>query len=96
MVPAVFDYNTVPTDVAAALRGQAERIRLRIAQGTDDMLETGRDLLAAKASMKHGEFSRWVEAELGITVRSAQTMMRAPRSWHQKAENFRFCHRQWR
>jgi len=77
MVPTIFDYSAIPADVAEALRGQAERIRARIARSTADMLETGRDLLAAKAQVKHGEFTAWVETELGITVRSAQTMMRA-------------------
>ncbi|MCB4771454.1 DUF3102 domain-containing protein [Ancylobacter sp. Lp-2] len=76
MVPAVFDYNAVPADVAAALRGQAERIRKRLTKATADMIDTGRDLLAAKAQLKHGDFTSWVESAIGIRMRAAQELMR--------------------
>jgi Protein of unknown function (DUF3102) len=61
------------------LRQQAARIRSRIAKTTEAIVETGRDLLAAKDQLEHGEFSAWVEEEVGIRIRSAQLYMSAAR-----------------
>ncbi|AWN42295.1 hypothetical protein [Methylobacterium durans] len=42
-----------------------------------DVLSTGRDLLAVKARAEHGLFLRWVRAEMGFLVRTAQRYMHA-------------------
>jgi hypothetical protein len=72
-----FDYASVSSSIAEDLRKQAARIRSRIAQTTADMIETGRDLIAAKQHIDHGQFTAWIEAELGITSRTAQRYMQA-------------------
>lgn len=72
-----FTYAALEPALADRLRGQAERIRQRIAGQTESMIETGRDLAAVKASTEHGTFIAWVEAECGIHPRMAQMYMRA-------------------
>ena len=72
-----FDYTAVEPAVAADLRAQAKRIRGRIRK-TVDIIEIGHDLAAAKKHIvRHGDFIRWVEAEVGIEARSAQRYMAA-------------------
>jgi Protein of unknown function (DUF3102) len=74
-----FDYGGVSSDTAGKLRKQAERIRARITRHTRDAIETGRDLIAVKDHLDHGQFTAWVEVELGIPARTAQAYMQAAR-----------------
>jgi hypothetical protein len=69
-----FDYSRVDPSVARFLRGQAERIRR---QSATTVLQVGSALLQAKRYLSHGNFLIWVEAEVGITARTAQLYMRA-------------------
>jgi len=69
-----FSYGSVPPNVAAFLRGQADRIRRQCAIST---VQIGKALIEAKRYLSHGEFVRWVECEVCIPVRSAQAYMRA-------------------
>lgn len=72
-----FSYSVLTPDLADRLQKQAERIRSRITTQTEAMIETGRDLAAAKEGTEHGTFLSWVEAECGISPRLAQMYMRA-------------------
>jgi hypothetical protein len=77
IVPAdPFDYSVLDVDIACNLREQAIRIRTRIGKATQDLIDIGRDLLAAKKHLlDHGEFIKWVESEVGIARRTAQAYM---------------------
>ena len=68
-----FDYESVPLSVAKFLRGQADRIRRQCATS---VIQIGKALLEAKRHLSHGGFLRWVECEVCIPVRTAQTYMR--------------------
>jgi len=71
-----FDYSVIDADLASNLRRQATRIRTRIGKATRDLIDIGRDLLAAKRHLvEHGDFTKWVEAEVGIARRTAQAYM---------------------
>lgn len=41
----------------------------------EGIIEIGRDLLAVKASLPHGSFLPWIEAEFGMSERSARNFM---------------------
>ncbi|MGY3621913.1 DUF3102 domain-containing protein [Bradyrhizobium sp. USDA 10063] len=69
-----FSYESVPSNVAAFLRGQADRIRQQCAIS---VIQIGKALIEAKRYLSHGEFLRWVESEVCIPSRSAQAYMRA-------------------
>jgi hypothetical protein len=69
-----FDYASVPKSVASFLRGESERIRR---QYTHSVVQIGKALLGSKRYLSHGSFIAWVEAEVGMPVRTAQAYMRA-------------------
>jgi Protein of unknown function (DUF3102) len=76
VTPSTFDYSAIDADLAANLRRQATRIRTRIGKATQDLIDIGRDLLAAKKHLiDHGDFVKWVETEVGIARRTAQAYM---------------------
>jgi hypothetical protein len=76
LTPIAFDYSAIDADLASNLRQQADRIRTRIGKATQDLIDIGRDLLAAKKHLiGHGDFIKWVEAEVGIARRTAQAYM---------------------
>jgi hypothetical protein len=76
IVTAAFDYSAIDADTASKLRQQANRIRKRIGKATQDLIDIGRDLLAAKKCLiDHGDFVEWVEVEVGIARRTAQAYM---------------------
>jgi Protein of unknown function (DUF3102) len=76
ITPVTFDYSEIDADLASNLRRQADRIRTRIGKATQDLIDIGRDLLAAKKHLvDHGDFVKWVEAEVGIARRTAQAYM---------------------
>src|SRR5262245_3220644 len=74
-----FDYSALPSELAASLRTQVEQIRSRIATTVQNIIDTGRDLLAVKARLSHGQFTNWVQIELGIHIRTAERIMNAAR-----------------
>jgi hypothetical protein len=76
VIPDPFDYSAIDPDTACDLRAQAGRIRKRIGKATQDLIDIGRDLLAAKKNLlDHGDFIKWVESEVGIVRRTAQAYM---------------------
>ena len=63
-------------DLASNLRRQANPDQAQIGKATQDLIDIGRDLLAAKKHLiDHGDFVKWVEAEVGIARRTAQAYM---------------------
>jgi hypothetical protein len=80
VIPSSFDYSAMDAELAANLRKQAARIKKRIGKATQDLIDIGRDLLAAKKQLiNHGEFIGWVEIEVGISRRTAQAYMAVAR-----------------
>jgi hypothetical protein len=80
---APFDYSTMAAGIADDARKVAERLRKRTKAY---VIDTGRDLLALKDRIEHGLFGRWIEAELGVTPRTAQNMMQAAAAFGDKSE----------
>ena len=72
-----FDYNGVPAVTAAALRAEASRIRKLVKATTASIIEAGRALIAVKEQLDHGQFSDWVDAECGFSLRTAENYIRA-------------------
>ena len=80
----IFDYRSIPSDVAEDARAAAARIRHKM---TASICEIGRELCAVKKRMPHGTFVRWVAAELSINPRSAENYMNAARFLEGKSES---------
>jgi uncharacterized FlaG/YvyC family protein len=70
-----FNYDAVPAPVAIQAREAAERIKLRLRRSAEDIIEIGRDLNAVKASIGHGKFLPWIEAEFGMGRTTAWKFM---------------------
>ncbi|MCJ2136682.1 hypothetical protein MKK69_21970 [Methylobacterium sp. J-026] len=71
---AGFDYSQLNDAAANQAKAAVDRYRDR---QMAYVIETGRDLLAIKAQLEHGLFLEWVQAEMGMTPRSAQRAMSA-------------------
>jgi hypothetical protein len=74
-----FDYSALEPEIAEALRNQTARIREGLRNTVNNIIEIGRDLLAARGQLEHGHFGKWVEAEFPFTLRTAQNYMNAAR-----------------
>lgn len=61
-----FDYGSIAEPVAIEVREAAQRIKLRLRRSAEDIIEIGKDLLAVKARIGHGNFLPWIEAEFGM------------------------------
>lgn len=70
-----FNYDIVPEPVAIQAREAAQRIKLRLRRSAEDIIEIGRDLIAVKSSIGHGNFLPWVEAEFGMSDQTARRFM---------------------
>jgi hypothetical protein len=82
--PRKFVFRTLPDATVKELCARAERIRDALHRG---LVEVGRELIEAKATLNHGQFGDWLEREVGMTPRTAQLIMRAS-ALISKNENF--------
>ena len=85
-VVVAFDYDSLSRAVAKQVRSAAERIRQKVKKTLDDIMEVGTDLLDVKASLEHGRFGSWLQAEFGWTVRTAQHFMAVAEQFGPKNE----------
>jgi len=71
-----FDYSQLDAGIAEKAEAAARRIRNRLAKS---VVEIGHELLQIKEALKHGQFTEWLDAELGLKRRSAENYMNAAR-----------------
>jgi hypothetical protein len=70
----------------AELASLAERVRGRLHRTVEDLLAIGADLLRAKQLLGHGHFGGWLDAEFGLSRRSAEQFMAAARRFGSRCE----------
>ena len=80
-----FDYSTLQEDVAERVRFSTERIRERVKRTLEDIIGIGLDLLNVKASLDHGQFGPWLQAEFGWSMRSAENFISVGVAFHPKS-----------
>lgn len=78
-----FDYGAMDQETADEARAMVARVRLRV---KSYYMDTGRELMSMKDRLNHGLFQRWVEAEMGMTPRTALNMMQAAAEFGHKSE----------
>jgi hypothetical protein len=78
--------QTFTAEQAVVADRAAQRIREYQRTSTADMLEIGNLLNEVKATLPHGAFGKWLEAEVGWTQRTAQNYMRAAEAFAGKCE----------
>ncbi len=69
-----FDYGVLPQGIAEEAKVVAARIRER---NRASIIETGHDLAAMKERLGHGHFTAWIEAEFGMSDRTARNYLNA-------------------
>jgi hypothetical protein len=75
------------TDQAEEISAAAGRIRTRLRGNIADI---GRDLIAVKMQMLHGQFGVWIKAEFGMSTRTAENYMNAARFLADKCETLSY------
>jgi hypothetical protein len=68
------------TDLAARIRGYHEATVAALGKSLEYGMAAGDLLIEAKAQLKHGEWLPWLEANCGLSERSAQVYMRLARN----------------
>jgi Protein of unknown function (DUF3102) len=81
-----FDYTGLSPEVATEVQAAEERIRNGLDRQHESIIEIGCDLLAVKKRLGHGQFSDWLKAKFGLTVRTAQNYMQVAERFGGKSE----------
>jgi hypothetical protein len=85
-----FDCTQLTDNMVSELREVAARIRGR---RTANAIDIGHDLIRVKGQIGHGEFTKWVENDCDLTIRTAQNYMNVARWADAKNENVTFLER---
>lgn len=85
-VVQAFNYAQLNGEEAQAARDARDRIRRRTTAQIEAIIETGEDLIQVKELLGHGRFSGWIEAEFGMSQRTATNYMRAAEAFRGKTE----------
>ena len=67
----------------AEIEDNIRRLKTDVAYG---LIEIGKNLIEAKSLVKHGEWSSWLENNVGFTQRTAQNYMKLARTFSGKEE----------
>jgi hypothetical protein len=86
IITAPFDYSVIDQDARDDVRDAAMRIKVRMARTAADIIDIGNDLIAVKAALGHGRFLAWIDAEFGMTERTAQNFMQVGERFRDKSE----------
>lgn len=67
-----YDYSTVAEAYREAVRRSALVIKPRLKRAAEDIFVIGKELNAAKVLLPHGEYTKWLDVEFGLSDRMAQ------------------------
>src|SRR5260221_4870347 len=85
-----FDYGMFDPVKAQTLRNRAAFIRNLRSSHIAAVVDAGRELIAVKDQLEHGQFSDWLQAECGFSLRTAENYMLASRFIADKNANIAF------
>lgn len=72
-----FDYGSLDLTLASEAKEAAFRIKAQIAGVKVSIIAIGKDLMEIKKRLKHGSFGLWLDAEFGMSHRTARRYMLA-------------------
>jgi hypothetical protein len=81
-----FNYQLLESKVAVKVRSTADRIREKVKNTLQDIIEIGNDLLTVKDALPRGQFGPWLRAEFGWGERTAQNFMSVAQRFGLKTE----------
>ena len=71
-----FDYSLFDDDVANFVRTETAKIKKSAQTVIEEIFKIGESLINVKNKLEHGQFLKWLEAELKMSERTAQRLMR--------------------
>jgi myosin heavy subunit len=71
----LFDYSSLSPDLQVEVKSATERIKLRMKRTAEDIIEIGKDLIAIKEKLPHGQFLPWIATEFEMEERTARRFM---------------------
>lgn len=71
----LFNYDDLTPDVQTEIKLASERIKMRMKRTAEDIIEIGKDLIAVKARLPHGQFLPWIQTEFEMTQKTAVRFM---------------------
>jgi hypothetical protein len=77
----------LPGFAPVPIEQRAERIRGLVITARTCIIEIGRELIAAKAELAHGEWLPWLKDEFGWTVRTADKYMEVVRAFKLESDS---------
>jgi hypothetical protein len=86
LVVVGYNYDLLEARVAEQVRSSAQRVRDKVKRTIEDIIEVGKDLLAVREALPHGQFSPWLAAEFGWTERTARNFMAVAERFGTKTE----------
>jgi hypothetical protein len=67
-----YDYSSVAEVYREAVRRSALVIKPRLKRAAEDIFVIGKELTATKSMLPHGQYTRWLDIEFGLSERMAQ------------------------
>lgn len=72
----MFSYGSLSPELQVEVKAATERIKLRMKRTAEDIIEIGKDLIAVKARLSHGQFLPWIQAEFEMSRHTAENFIR--------------------
>lgn len=80
-----YDYSALDPAIVKQVQASAEKIRNTVKRVLEDVIEIGRDLIAVKDALPHGQFGPWIRAELGWPERTVRNFMAVAEAFGSKS-----------
>lgn len=85
----LYDYSRIPSEQDRRLvQNAARRIKPRLKRASQDIFDSGRELISIKDKLPHGEWGPWLETEFGLSERMAHNWMNVARRLDVKSSKF--------
>lgn len=75
------DYLDLAPEVVEKVKKHTAKIRGLLKSASENIIETGLELIEAKESVGHGKFEQWLDSQFGLGERTARKMMAVGRQF---------------
>lgn len=80
----LFNYAALTPELQIEVKAATERIKLRMKRTAEDIIEIGKDLIAVKAQLPHGQFLPWIAAEFEMSQATANNFIQVAKRFGDK------------
>jgi hypothetical protein len=87
-VELFYDYDQIPQEHREGVRQAAQLIKPRLKRAAEDIFIIGGALRTVKGVLPHGQYSRWLAVEFGLSERMAQHFVNVRERLGPKSEKF--------